>query len=45
MTALGNAWEFDLLTLALKSLLREVVLRLEAKIEGAKSEILKWMFG
>ncbi|KOX59175.1 hypothetical protein ADL19_05555 [Streptomyces purpurogeneiscleroticus] len=44
MTALRDAREFDLSTLALKSDLREVELRLEAKIEGVKSEILKWMF-
>ena len=29
----------------LRSDLREVELRLEAKIEATKSEILKWMFG
>jgi hypothetical protein len=31
--------------LATKTDLRESELRLEAKIEGAKAEIVKWMFG
>ena len=35
----------DVAPLATKAELREVELRLEAKIETTKSDILRWMFG
>jgi hypothetical protein len=35
----------DLANLATKPELRETELRLEAKIEASKSEIVRWMFG
>lgn len=37
--------DFDVSHLATKSDLREQELRLEAKIEATKAEIIKWMFG
>lgn len=37
--------DFDASHLATKSDLREQELRLEAKIEATKAEIIKWMFG
>lgn len=37
--------DFDVSHVATKSDLREQELRLEAKIEATKAEIIKWMFG